>query len=570
MTLSQNHCTNVKRELKRFKMKPTKQQEAIIDYDGNAVIIAAPGSGKTFVISQKIKSNLKLLAEHEGVIAISYTNKASVELKNRSLSNGENPKCSFFGTIDKFNLSEIIIPFAKHLFGIPENEIKIFKIADLDDEAKILLQWFQRDLILDKVTDTEVNILKSFFLKGFILIDTIGIFANYVFTHSQACQNYLRSRYKYIYIDEYQDSGFEQHQTFLKIKSLQIKAIAVGDLNQSIYAFSGKDAKYLDALTRDDTFRYFKLDKNHRCHSSIINYSNYLLNPKTELIPTDENYIFFKRIDGDEKNIALWIEQSIENLQNAFGITYRNEIAILTRTTRTGEIIHKELHIPNVLSISNELDHNLNVWSAIFSNLLLFCFNNAIKFIDAVETFKSYDDLNPNELKTLAKSKKAIEKLVCQSPLPQQGLIQEFVSVANIIAPNSESVESVDLLHKVLHNDIELRSYKLANENEVNIMTLHKSKGLEFELVIHLDLHEWILPNKKPGPNNDFNNPIYGDWKQDINLHYVGITRAKKCCFLISSTRRTNAEGVSKNGKDSEFIWHNQIQNLRFKRKANS
>ena len=106
-------------------MKPTDQQNLILDYDGNSVVIAAPGSGKTFVLSQKIKRNLKTLLDHQGVIAISYTNKASNELRNRSLSNGEKPLGSFFGTIDKFNLSEIIIPFAKHLFGIPNNEIKI-------------------------------------------------------------------------------------------------------------------------------------------------------------------------------------------------------------------------------------------------------------------------------------------------------------------------------------------------------------------------------------------------------------------------------------------------------------
>ena len=83
---------------------------------------------------------------------------------------------------------------------------------------------------------------------------------------------------------------------------------------------------------------------------------------------------------------------------------------------------------------------------------------------------------------------------------------------------------------------IELNSYKSATDNEVNIMTIHKSKGLEFDVIIHLDMHEWIFPNKQPGPNNDFDNPIYGDWSQDLNLHYVGLTRARNGCILISST----------------------------------
>ncbi|NJO88410.1 MAG: UvrD-helicase domain-containing protein [Chloroflexia bacterium] len=115
-------------------MKPTKQQELIIVYNGCSVVIASPGSGKTFVLSKKIKQNFKELKEHQGVIAISYTNKASNELRNRSLSDGENPLSSFFGTIDKFYISEIILPFGKQIWGFPENEIVVDRIDSLDSQ----------------------------------------------------------------------------------------------------------------------------------------------------------------------------------------------------------------------------------------------------------------------------------------------------------------------------------------------------------------------------------------------------------------------------------------------------
>jgi len=547
-------------------MKPTEQQKLILDYDGNSVVIAAPGSGKTFVISEKIKKNLKTLLEHQGVIAISYTNKASAELKNRSLSNGENPMSSFFGTIDKFNLSEIIIPFAKHLFGIPKSEIRITKISSLPKEGKEAFEWFDRNLTLEELSEDNIELLKSYFLNGMIMIEAIGVLANYVYTNSVACKNYIRARYKYIYIDEYQDSGFEQHQIFQKIKFLNIKAIAVGDLNQSIYAFSGKDAKYLEELTKDETFKYFKLDKNHRCHPSIINYSNYLLNPKTELIPTEQNLIFFSRVEGNEKSIASWIDEKIDVVQKAFKIVKRNQIAILTRTTRTGEIINATLKEPHKLSVNNDLDVNLNVWSSIFSNLLHFAYDKNFKFIEVIEVFSSYDNFNKSDLGKLKIAKEKIEFLFSAAVLEIEKLITEFINIANIIAPNSKSQESIDLLKSVLENLTELKSYEPASENEVNILTLHKSKGLEYDFVFHLDLYEWIFPNKQPGPNNDFKNPIYGDWKQDLNLHYVGITRARKGCWLVSSTQRTNNDGATKNGKDSEFIGKDNIADLRFKK----
>lgn len=547
-------------------MKPTEQQKLILDYEGNSVVIAAPGSGKTFVISEKIKRNLKSLLEHQGVIAISYTNKASTELKNRSLSNGEKPMSSFFGTIDKFNLSEIIIPFAKHFFGIPKVQIKITKLSSLSKEEAENFDWFERNLTLEKLSDSNIELLKSYFLNGSIFIETIGILANYVYTNSIACQNYICARYKYIYIDEYQDSGFEQHQIFQKINFLNIKAMAVGDLNQSIYAFSGKDAKYLEELTKDKAFKYFKLDKNHRCHPSIINYSNYLLNPKTELIPTEQNLIFFCRVEGNEKAIANWLDKEINAVQKAFKILKRNQIAILTRTTRTGEIINAELKEPHKLSVSNELDMNLNVWSSIFSNLLYFGYNKNFKFIDVIEVFTSYDNFSNSNLEKLKNAKEKIENIFSASTLSKEELVAEFINVAKLIAPNSKNQESIDLLKSVLDNSIELKSYEPTNENEVNILTLHKSKGLEYDFVFHLDMYEWIFPNKQPGKNNDFNNTIFGDWTQDLNLHYVGITRARKGCCLLSSTKRTNKEGAIKNGKDSEFIWKDKIEKLRFKK----
>jgi DNA helicase-2/ATP-dependent DNA helicase PcrA len=549
-------------------MKPTDQQNLILDYDGNSVVIASPGSGKTFVLSQKIKHNLKSLLDHQGIIAISYTNKASNELKNRSLSNGENPRSSFFGTIDKFNLSEIIIPFAKHLFGNPNDNIKIIKHSSLPNYEKESFEWADRNLRLKQLDKNKIDVLKEYFLRGLILIEIIGVFADYVFSKSLACKKYITAKYKFIYIDEYQDSGFEQHQIFLKIKDLDIIAIAVGDLNQSIYAFSGKDSKYLQELTDDDSFKYFKLDKNHRCHPSIINYSNYLLNPKTELIPVDRNQVLFIRVDGYENSIAKWINKYIEVIQKTFKVEARNKIAILTRGNRTAQLINESLEVPHRFFVSNELDLNLNIWSAIFSNLLYFVYDKGFKFIDVIEVFTSYDKFTSKDLKKLSNSKKVLEKITSDKIADLNAMKTEFIKIAGVIAPDLKSTESIELLESVLNNPIELSSYKSAADNEVNILTLHKSKGLEYDVIIHLDMHEWIFPNKQPGPNNDFNNPIYGDWSQDLNLHYVGLTRARKGCVLISSTQRTNYQQQIKQGKDSEFLWINDIGKLRHKSKT--
>lgn len=536
-------------------MEPTNEQLLILEYNRNCVVIAAPGSGKTFVLSQKIKQNLKELENHNGIIAISYTNKASNELKSRSLSNGEDPKGSFFGTIDKFYLGEIIIPFGKQIFGFNSNDFKILRIKDLPVDEQNDFDWFKHDIQLSDIDTSEINTIKNYFLKGKIFIETSGIFANYVLQNSKACAKYLKARYKYLYIDEYQDSGKSQHNFFLRMCQLEIVCVAVGDLNQSIYAFSGKSSEHLDNLKTNPQFKCFTLSKNHRCHPSIINYSNYFLNPKTEEIPVEENGVVFFRVDGDESTIAKWIEKKLDEFIAAAAVTSKNQIAILVRGGRTGNIINQTLTIPHKYSITNNLDVNLNVWSGIFSNLLYFVFDDSIKFIEVVEPFKLYDSFTKNELKKLIKLREKLLTTFSNTNYDLSEVISLFRKIANLIAPNSKNQESIDLLEEVLNSELAIESYKPASENEINIMTLHKSKGLEFELVFHLDLYKWIIPN-------EYNK----DPKQDINLHYVGLTRAKKACVLVSSTKRTKID----NGKprtidavDSPFIWQNEIEKKR-------
>lgn len=98
-------------------LPPTEAQQAVINESRNCVVLARPGSGKTFTVTCKIRQILPALLPHQGIIALSYTIKASNELKDRCLAGNIDKKSSFFGTIDSFFLSEIIAPFGGHILG---------------------------------------------------------------------------------------------------------------------------------------------------------------------------------------------------------------------------------------------------------------------------------------------------------------------------------------------------------------------------------------------------------------------------------------------------------------------
>ena len=540
-------------------MEPTEQQRQIIDYDGNSVIIAMPGSGKTAVVSEKVRHYVRSLKAHEGVIAISYTNKASAELRDRCTRNGLDTKNSYFGTIHRFAIGEIVLPFAKYFFNIEPVEVAVRTLKTLEPAVRDTLPWVNRTLEAKDIDEQRLEQLKDLYVNGILLLDTVPVLANLVFAGSVACRNYLKARFKYIFVDEYQDVGGAEHQLFLDITSLGVIGFAVGDVNQSIYAFSGKSSKYLSGLLEGGVFKGFPLTLNHRCHPSIINYSNRFLDPVAPLMPADDMNVFYKKVDGAELETANWIEKCIPRVVEVFRPSCMSSIAVLTKNNNTAGLINQHMMIPRNLSDSTLLDESFLIWSQIFSKLLFYAFSQRQHFVEVINEFSTFESLRFHERKRLRELRPLIKDLFGHEEVDAQGVKNAFLTVAEIIAPKSSSQEAVVQLEELLEQPIMLRTYKPTNPDQVSIMTIHKSKGLEFDVVFHLDLHEWILPSERIEGGERY----YPDLEQDLNTHYVGLTRAKTACILITSTWRTNVYGELKHGADSEFLNRAELQALR-------
>lgn len=529
---------------------PTTEQENIINYENNTVVIANPGSGKTFVISEKIKRILPKLLEYQGIIAISYTNKSSEELRKRSIVGGADKKASFFGTIDKFFISEIIIPFGKQLFRPSEKiELKVIKKNELSENESNKI-----DEILTNTSKLEnADFICNLFREGNIVLETVGILANFCFDNSMACRKYLRARYTHVFIDEYQDSGVFQHIMFIKLVRLGLIGIAVGDANQSIYEFSGKSSKYLLGILKSRLFKAFPLTNNKRCHNSIVKYSLSLYNIEFELYDKNDIRVLDKKIDGSEVNIVEWIDTVIPLYKTKYAIVNNSEIGILVRGNRTGEIVNKNLKEKHKYFINTTLDDEVSEWASLFRDILYFSFENNMNIIDIIEKYSQ--NISSANTKKISKEINLIKKLLFSETFNSENIIQKCVQIGIILKIKGNNEVPINLLKIILASRELLNSYKQASTDEVQIMTIHKSKGLEFSLVFHLDLYEWILPNKYDGKFSNF--------IQDINLHYVAITRAKQCCILCTSNQRTNTSGRICNANESEFLTEEGLKILR-------
>ena len=136
-----------------------------------------------------------------------------------------------------------------------------------------------------------------------------------------------------------------------------------------------------------------------------------------------------------------------------------------------------------------------------------------------------------------------------------------MVQLARLVYPNNENEEAIDLLKSVVCDCKLLYNFAPAAPNEIVLMTYHKSKGLEFEVVFNMDVYECVMPPfKKPEQSNE----VYeSEYIQSLNLHYVGITRAKKVCYIMQGTQRHNAKGQIKACIRSKFLSLNGVDTMR-------
>lgn len=151
------------------------------------------------------------MPDYKGIVAISFTNKASEELKNRCKQSGMQNKQSFFGTIDKFYISQIIIPFASHLTHIlPEYEVINSSKSDPIYSSLSEINW---SAIEPEQEELIVESLKN----GKIFLDISGEIALYIMKKVPGVLKYMKARYKAVFVDEYQDCGKIQHDIFIML-----------------------------------------------------------------------------------------------------------------------------------------------------------------------------------------------------------------------------------------------------------------------------------------------------------------------------------------------------------------
>ncbi len=378
--------------MKHLEGLNTEQRSAVEFIDGPQLIIAGAGSGKTRVLTHKIIHLLYSGYKPQNILALTFTNKAAREMKERMLKLIDKTQISglWMGTFH--SIFARILRIEGEVLGYP----RTFTIYDTDDSRRLLKEII-KDLKLDserypareifaRISKAKNNLVlpstyensptiqqQDIYLKrpdtylvyrtyqsrmkkaGAMDFDDLLVNTNILFRDFPDILEKYQKIFKYILVDEYQDTNYAQYIIIKKLSADNKKLCVVGDDSQSIYAFRGANIENIFKMQQDfPDLETFKLERNYRSTKNIVNLANSLIEKNTNRIPkevyTDNetgSKIIIKELPSDKAE-AYFVAKTINKFVNAQKADYQ-DIAVLYRTnaqSRNFESILRKFSIP--------------------------------------------------------------------------------------------------------------------------------------------------------------------------------------------------------------------------------
>ncbi|MDE6321163.1 MAG: UvrD-helicase domain-containing protein [Muribaculaceae bacterium] len=369
-----------------------EQQRAAVEHiDTPQLVIAGAGSGKTRVLTYKIVHLLANNFEPWRILALTFTNKAAREMRERieSLVGLNTASKLWMGTFHSI-FARILRTHADRL-GFKRD----FTIYDTSD-SKSLVKSIIRDMDLDDKIYKPSTILNAIsaaknalispesyaadrdlmeqdrrarrpytqaiyqayrnrcFVAGAMDFDDLLYYTNILLRDNPDILRHYQEYFRYVLVDEYQDTNFAQHLIVSRLTEGNNNLCVVGDDAQSIYSFRGANIRNILNLRKSyPTLQIFKLEQNYRSTQNIINAANTLIAKNTEQIPKQ---VFSRNSVGEKIEVV----QSYSDYEEAFLVANRvsqvkmrshtsyEEFAILYRTNAQSRILEESLRKRNI------------------------------------------------------------------------------------------------------------------------------------------------------------------------------------------------------------------------------
>ncbi len=608
-----------------------RQKEAVVNTDGPMLILAGAGSGKTKVLTTKVAYLIEEKnIDPNNILAITFTNKAAKEMKERIFKlEGNSAFYIQISTFHSFGLK--ILKENCELLGYEKN----FTILDSDDSLSIIKK-IMKELNIDankynpkaiknvisnnknEIIDPEKYSLyvntdfdeialevyrkyeKSLKINNAVDFDDLLILPLKLFNNNPGVLQKYQEKYKYVFIDEYQDTNEPQYILSKMISAKYKNITVVGDADQAIFTWRG--ANYKNILNFEKDYKDAKvvlLEENYRSTKTILNAANNVI--KNNKVRKEKN-LWTQNEEGskityykafDEKDESNYVVNEIKKLMEK-GVNPK-DICVLYRANAQSRTVEEAFLTSNISynivgsyafynrkeikdliaylkliynnkddvsllrvinypkrGIGNKAIENLAIKSNVLDKSLYEVIDSGkeLEFKNMIEEIKKEEShLTLTELIDMVLDKSGMKKSLEDEKSIEADIrlenLEEFKSIAKAMEINEGIVSLEELLDKLaLVSDVS--EQKNDNEDKVTLMTMHAVKGLEYDYVFVVGVEEGLFPHSNSLESND-------ELEEERRLCYVAITRAKKKLYLINARSRILYGKVSSN-VPSRFI----------------
>ena len=541
-----------------------RQQEAVDCPTWPVIVTAGPGTGKTFVLTEKIKSLIEREPSLAGrVAAITFTRKAGDELRQRLGIASE-----WVGTIHSICLKilkssdpglTVIAPAESEL--ILSSELGISKPAE-EQKRISLLKGTGIENKKDPVQDAYDRYLRENRLVDF---DDIIVECRKLVAADPAVRTRLAKELYCLFVDEFQDVNRSQYLLILELaRLLENRLFVIGDPDQSIYGFRGAEAGVFEKLKKDlPGPKSFSLGLNFRSADVIIRMSNLLIKDEKKSIAAKETPGRIFRLDfGSELAEAVFIAKTVSRkiggrdmLESArhsaktqgMGL---NDFGVLVRTVRQTRVIVDCLSregFPVRIRDATELIRSAEARIAINMMKLLLDPQDPMAQLFFRKADFPFEKLFAKFLKQrgryLGDSEALLKDLSKTVDFKDKAVLEELVSVARA-HPGASGF--LDLMLYRDPTEVEAARKKIPRE-AVSVLTMHASKGLEFPVVFIAGVSEGLIPCHTVDAIGD------QELAEELRLFYVAVTRAGRELYLTRSLTSSRFGKTVKTGA-SRFL----------------
>jgi DNA helicase-2/ATP-dependent DNA helicase PcrA len=613
-------------------LNPPQLQAVTLPHQ-SALILAGAGSGKTRVLTTRIAYLISTGAVNpHGILAVTFTNKAAKEMLTRlSAMLPINTRGLWFGTFHglcnrmlRAHYREANLPQTFQILdsGDQLSAIKrLMKVMNVDDEKyppremqNFISGSKEQGLRANEVeaydpyTRRKVEVFAEYDAQcqreGVVDFSELLLRCYELLSRNAALREHYQERFKHILVDEFQDTNKLQYQWLKLLAGKHSALFAVGDDDQSIYAFRGANVGNMQELTRDfHVEQVIKLEQNYRSHGNILDAANALISRNRNRLGknlwTAESggeplRVYEAPTDVEE---AGFIVSEIQQLKSE-GVNLK-EIALLYRSNAQSRVLEHAL-VSAGLSYRvygglrfferQEIKHALAYLRLMENtdddNALLRIINFPTRGIGArsIEQLQEAAKMNSTTLwdaaaraggkvSTFVALIESLRSATRELPLPeildhvleQSGLIAHYQNETG--AKKREAEERLENLNELInaaalfvheneddsltsfltHASLEAGEHQAGEQDDaLHLMTVHASKGLEFHTVFITGLEEGLFPHQNSQRED-------GGLDEERRLMYVAITRARRRLYLSFAQSRM-LHGQVNYGMASSFL----------------